>query len=95
MNANWFKFSIVLSLIVIMGAGSGCLQTAVKTKSINHSQTLAIEGKEDWKILLDEYPLYRGIDFYKNAGYGVTKVTFEEKTDDKNQLFAQIHDLIV
>jgi hypothetical protein len=38
---------------------------------------LEIEGKEDWMILLDEYPLYRGIDLYKNTGYGVTKVTFE------------------
>jgi len=77
MNADWPKFTIVMALIVIIGAGSGCLETPVKTKSINNSLALNIEGKEDWKILLDEYPLYRGIDFYKNAGYGVTKVTFE------------------
>lgn len=77
MNANWFKFAIVLAIIVIMGAGSGCLETAVKTQSINHTQALDIGGKEDWKVLLEDYPLYRGIDFYKNAGYGVTKVTFE------------------
>lgn len=76
MNANWSKLCILMALIVMMGAG-GCLETAVKTQSINHSQTLEIEGKEDWKVLLDEYPLYRGIDFYKNSGYGVTKVTFE------------------
>jgi len=77
MNADGSKFTIVLAIIVILGAGSGCLETAVKTQPINHSLTLKIEGKEDWKVLLDEYPLYRGIDFYKNAGYGETKVTFE------------------
>jgi len=76
MNSNRFKFAIVLAIIV-MSAGSGCLETPVKTKSINYSQTLQIEGKEEWKVLLEEYPLYRGIDFYKNAGYGVTKVTLE------------------
>ena len=76
MNSNCSKLCILLALIVMMSAG-GCVDTAVKTKSINHSQTLDIEGKEDWKVLLDEYPLYRGIDFYKNAGYGETKVTFE------------------
>jgi len=77
MNSDWSKFTIVLAIIVMMGAVSGCLETPVKIKSINHSQTLEIEGKDEWKILLDEYPLYRGIDLYKNAGYGVTKVTFE------------------
>jgi hypothetical protein len=77
MNAKWFKFAIFLAIIVIIGAVSGCLGTPVKTKSLNKSQVLEIEGKEDWIILLDEYPLYRGTDLYKNAGYGVTKVTFE------------------
>ncbi|MCZ7403219.1 MAG: hypothetical protein O8C61_13435 [Candidatus Methanoperedens sp.] len=76
MNADWSKFTIVLIIIVMLGL-SGCLETPVKIKSLNRSQTLDIEGKEDWKILLDEYPLYRGVDFYKNAGYGVTKVSFE------------------
>jgi len=75
MNLDRSKFTIVLAVIVIMGAG--CLETPVKIKSINQSQTLGIEGKEDWKILLEEYPVYRGIDYYKNNGYGVTKVTFE------------------
>jgi len=77
MNANWFKFAMLLAIIFIICAGSGCLETPVKTQSINHSQTLDIEGKEEWKIILEEYPIYRGIDFYKNAGYGITKVTFE------------------
>ncbi len=77
MNTSLSKFTIVLLLIVIMGAGSGCLETPVKTKSINHSQVLEIEGKEDWKILMEEYPVYRGVDLYKNTGYGVTKVSFE------------------
>ena len=76
MNANWSKLCIFLALIVMIGTG-GCLDTPVKTKSLNHSQALVIEGKEEWILLLDEYPLYRGIDFYKNSGYGVTKVTFE------------------
>lgn len=77
MNANRFKFSIVLAIIVMMGAGSGCLETSVKTKSINHTQALEVGGKEEWIILSEEYPIYRGSDFYKNAGYGLTKVTFE------------------
>jgi hypothetical protein len=76
MNPNRFKFSILLAIIVMISAG-GCLGTPVKTQSINHTQALDIEGKEEWIILLDEYPIYRGIDFYKNAGYGETKVTFE------------------
>jgi hypothetical protein len=76
MNPNRFKFSILLAIIVMISAG-GCLGTPVKTQSINHTQVLDIEGKEEWIILLDEYPIYRGIDFYKNAGYGETKVTFE------------------
>ena len=77
MNANWFKFSIFVAIIVIIGAGSGCLETPVKTKIINHSETLLVEGAEEWKILLEEFPQYKGIDLYKNEGYGVTKVTFE------------------
>lgn len=76
MNANWFKFTILLAIIVMISA-SGCLGTTVKTQSINHAQALDIKGKEEWIILLEEYPLFKGIDFYKNAGYGVTKVTFE------------------
>jgi hypothetical protein len=76
MNDNWPKFNILLAIIVLMGA-SGCLETPVKINSINHSQVLVIEGEEEWKLLVEEYPMYRGIDLYKNAGYGVTKVTFE------------------
>ena len=76
MNPNRFKFSILLAIIVMISAG-GCLGTPVKTQSINHTQALDVEGKEEWIILLDEYPIYRGIDLYKNPGYGITKVTFE------------------
>lgn len=77
MNTSWSKFVIVLAIIVLMSSVSGCFGTPVKTPTINHTQALDIKGKEEWIILLEEYPLYRGIDFYKNAGYGETKVTFE------------------
>ena len=76
MNTNWFKFVIVLGIIVVMAAG-GCLETPIKTNSQDHSKLLVIDGKEEWTFLSNEYPLYRGTDLYKNAGYGVTKVSFE------------------
>jgi hypothetical protein len=84
MNSNLFKFTILLAVIIV--AVSGCVKTPVKMESINNSQILVVEGgdestKQDvnaaWEILEEEYPLYKGIDFYRNAGYGVTKVTFE------------------
>jgi hypothetical protein len=76
MNANRFKCCVFLAIIVMISA-SGCFGTPVKTQSINNTQALDIKGKEEWIFLLEEYPLYRGIDFYKNPGYGVTEVTFE------------------
>lgn len=84
MKSNLFKFTILLAVIIV--AGSGCIKTPVKMPPINNSQILAVEigdknSKQDvnaeWEILEEEYPIYRGIDFYRNAGYGVTKVTVE------------------
>lgn len=86
MNANWFKFTIVLAIIVIMEAGMGCINTPVKVQLANSSQIIKVEGGEEiikeevnneWEILIQELPQFNGIDYYKNAGYGVTKVTFE------------------
>lgn len=84
MNANLFKFTIVLAIIVVMAGG--CLDTPVKVKPVNNSEILVVEGGEDvvkevvnneWEILVEELPQINGIDYYKNAGYGITKVTFE------------------
>ena len=86
MNANWFKITIALVIIVVMEAGLGCLNTPVKIQPANSSQILKVEGGEEvfkeevnneWEILTQELPQFNGIDYYKNAGYGVTKVTFE------------------
>lgn len=82
MNA-WFKFMIVLVIIVLMG---GCINTPVKVKPANESGILEVEGGEDvvrevvnneWEILVEELPQMNGIDFYKNEGYGITKVNFD------------------
>lgn len=84
MNA-WFKFTIVLVIIVLMVAGAGCIETPVKVKPANESGILAVEGGEDvvrevvnneWEILVEELPQMNGIDFYKNEGYGITRVNF-------------------
>lgn len=82
MNANLFKFTIVLAIIVVM---AGCLDTPVKVSEINNSDLFAVEGGEsfkevvnnEWEILVEELPQINGIDYYKNSGYGITKVTFE------------------
>jgi len=83
MNANLFKFTIVLAIIVVM---AGCLDTPVKVKPVNNSEILVVEGGEDvvkevvnneWEILIEELPQINGIDYYKNAGYGITKVNFD------------------
>jgi len=84
MNSNLFKFTILLTVIIV--AGSGCIKTPVKMQPVNNSQILAVEIGDkstkqvvnaEWEILEEGYPLYRGIDLYRNPGYGVTKVTFE------------------
>jgi len=84
MNA-WFKFTIVLVIIVVMAAGAGCIDTPVKVKPANESGILAVEGGEDvvrevvnneWEILVEELPQMNGIDLYKNEGYGITRVNF-------------------
>ncbi len=84
MNA-WFKFTIVPVIIVLMVAGAGCINTPVKVKPANESGILAVEGGEDvvrevvnneWEILVEELPQMNGIDFYKNEGYGITRVNF-------------------
>ncbi|PWB55021.1 MAG: hypothetical protein C3F06_03190 [Candidatus Methanoperedenaceae archaeon] len=82
MNSILFKFTILLVIVAV----SGCVQTPVKMKPINNSQILVVESGDEsikqelspeWEILEEGVPLDRGIDFYKNAGYGETKVTFE------------------
>ncbi|CAG0979099.1 MAG: hypothetical protein MPEBLZ_00553 [Candidatus Methanoperedens nitroreducens] len=83
MNANLFKFIIVLAIIVVMAGG--CLDTPVKVGEVNNSDVFAVEGGEsfkevvnnEWEILVEELPQINGIDYYKNSGYGITKVTFE------------------
>ena len=79
---DWFKFTIVLVIIVLVG---GCINTPVKVKTVNESGVLAVEGGEDvvkevvnneWEILVEEMPQMNGIDFYKNEGYGITRVNF-------------------
>ena len=89
MNADWFKFATILAVSILMVIGSGCVETPVKTKPFNKSQTLDIVGGDEstrqevnteWEILFEEnkeLSLYKGIDYYRNEGYGVTKVTFE------------------
>ena len=86
MNANWLKFTIVLVIIVIIEAGIGCIDTPVKVQPTNSSQIIKVEGGEEiirqevnneWEILTQELPQFDGIDFFKNAGYGITKVTFQ------------------
>jgi len=82
MNANLFKFTIVLAIIVVM---AGCLDTPVKVGEVDNSDIFAVEGGEsfkevvnnEWEILVEELPQINGIDYYKNSGYGITKVTFE------------------
>ena len=83
MNANRFKFTIVLAIIVVMAGG--CLDTPVKVREVNNSGLLVVEGGEDvvkevvnndWEILVEELPQINGIDYYKNTGYGITKVNF-------------------
>jgi len=63
MNANLFKFIIVLTIIVVMAGG--CLDTPVKVKPVNNSEILVVEGGEDvvkevvnneWEILVEELP---------------------------------------
>src|SRR4030067_3148216 len=84
MNSILLKFTVLLAVIIL--AISGCVETPVKMKEINNSQILVVESEyesikkeliAEWEILEEGFPLYRGIDFYKNAGYGETKVTFE------------------
>ena len=86
MNAKWFKFITVLAIFVVMEAGIGCINMPVKVKPANNSEILVVEGGKDsnnevvnneWEILVEELPRSNGIDYYKNAGYGITKVTFE------------------
>ena len=84
MNSILLKFTVLLAVIIM--AVSGCVHTPVKMKPGNNSQILVVESEDEsikqelsaeWEILEEGFPVYRGIDFYKNAGYGETKVTFE------------------
>jgi len=86
MNANLSKFTAVLTMIFVMEAGIGCVETPVKVNAIDNSQLINVEGGEEgtnevvnneWEILAEESSQNSGIDYYRNAGYGVTKVTFQ------------------
>ncbi len=86
MNNVLFRFTIVLVVIILMGAGSGCVDTFVKTQTGNKTETLMIEGggeivkqevNTEWEILFENLPQYRGIDLYRNPGYGITKITLD------------------
>ena len=86
MKAKLSKFIIILSIIVVMGAFAGCVDIPVKVKPGNNSEILVVDRGEDsinevvnneWEILVEELPRSHGIDYYKNVGYGTTKVTFE------------------
>ena len=84
MKKNRLKFIIVL--VIIVAIGSGCIDSLVKTRAVNNKQILLVEGGEEgtkqevndeWEILVEELPQNRGIDFYKNEGFGITKITLE------------------
>lgn len=86
MNVNLSRFTIVLTIIVVMEGGIGCVETPVKVHAINNSQLIKVEDWEEghneavnneWEILAEELSQSNGIDYYRNAGYGVTKVTFQ------------------
>ena len=86
MNANLSRVYVVLAIIIVIESGIGCIETPVKVNAINNSQVMKIEAGEEgisdevnygWEILVEESPQNNGIDYYKNAGYGVTKVTFQ------------------
>jgi hypothetical protein len=86
MNANWFKITIFVAIIIVMEAGIGCISTPVKVHAANSSQIMKVEGGEEitkqevnneWEILIEDLPQINGVDYYRNTGYGVTKVTFE------------------
>lgn len=88
MNSILLKFTVLLAVIIM--AVSGCVETPVKMKPGNNSQILVVESEDEsikqelsaeWEILEKGFPVYRGVDFYKNAGYGETKVTFEYSPD--------------
>jgi hypothetical protein len=85
MKAKLSKFIIILTIIVVMEAFAGCVDIPVKVKPGNNSEIFVVEGGKDsnevvnneWEILVEELPRSHGIDYYKNVGYGITKVTFE------------------
>ena len=86
MNAKCVKFITILAIIVVMEAFVGCVDMPVKVNPGNNSEIFVVESGEDsineavnneWEILVEELPRSHGIDYYKNVGYGITKVTFE------------------
>lgn len=83
---NSFRCLIVLFVIILIAAGSGCVQTPVKVISSNNAKVLMVEGgneetrqeiNSEWESIVQGVPQSQGIDFYKNEGYGVTRITFE------------------
>lgn len=85
MNVKLFKYIIVLAVIILVGAVSGCVKTPVKVQG-STNQVFSVEGgdknlqqkvDENWEIFVENYPQNEAIDFYKNEGYGLTKITFD------------------
>lgn len=84
MKANRLKFIIVLILIITIS--SGCIDSLVMKRAVNNKQILTMEGGEqgteqevndEWEILAEKFPQNEGIDFYKNTGFGITKITLQ------------------
>lgn len=86
MNITLFRFTTILAIMILMVSGSGCMDTFVKTQTGNKTETLMIEGggeivkqevNTEWEIFFENFPQYRGIDLYRNPGYGITKITLD------------------
>jgi hypothetical protein len=84
MKADRFKF--IMALVIIVVIGSGCIDSLVMTRAVDNKQILIVEGGEqgtkqevndEWETLVEEFPQNNGIDFYKNAGFGITKITLQ------------------
>lgn len=86
MNTNLYKYVIVLFVITLITAGSGCVQTPIKASMENSGHVLMVEGgndetkqeiNTDWESIVQGVPQSQGIDFYMIEGYGVTRITFQ------------------
>lgn len=90
MNVKLFKYIIVLAVIILVGAVSGCVKTPVDVGPTDKDQILAVEGTDknlrqkvdtEWENIVEAYPQFEGIDFARNEGYGLTKIIFDYMPD--------------